>query len=242
MRVLTATVVAAAAMLLAPGQAVAGGPTSVLLVSPNTGSTAALYYSDAEYDQLQRALGQNPSADDAAPGLRGGPGTTAINITWLVHDVHVWRVDRVFVDLDGGPWVETAISPSGDPTVDSPGVLHRASDPALLRQLLDQLGLLGNAPAKAGTQPAPADAAQQPAAGDAAQQPARDAAQQDAAQQPAARDAAPRPAAVSTAESQWWLLVFALAAGALLGAMLRPAVVLAIRTRRGRSNRAADAG
>ncbi|MFN0281424.1 MAG: hypothetical protein ACKVZ6_05580, partial [Kineosporiaceae bacterium] len=41
---------AASVALAAPGAA--GGPTSVLLVDPATGRTAALYATDAEYQRL----------------------------------------------------------------------------------------------------------------------------------------------------------------------------------------------
>jgi hypothetical protein len=146
MRRFTAVMVAIGTVLLiAAPPASAGGPTSVLLVSPTSEKTASLYTSDAAYDQLQRALGQNPTADSQAPSMHGGPGTSAINVTWLIHDVQVWRVDRVFMDGPDGPWVETLSSYEGI-QFDQVGILHRAVDPQLLLGLLDKLGLRGPRP------------------------------------------------------------------------------------------------
>ena len=28
-------------------------------------------------------------------------------MTWLIHDVAVWRVDRVYLGDEGGPWIAT---------------------------------------------------------------------------------------------------------------------------------------
>jgi len=136
---------AAAALLLlaAPLPAVAGGPTSVLLVSPTRGVAAALYTSDSAYGQLRDLLGENPSQDKDAPDLRGGPGTDALNVTWMIHDVTVWRVDRVFVDAEGGPWIETVRTMDGESPFESPGVVHRSSDPKELLGLLTTLRLVG---------------------------------------------------------------------------------------------------
>ena len=164
-------------MLLAPMSASAGGPTSVLLVSPARQATASLYTTDEAYERLLRLVGDNPTADPAAPDLTGGPGTDAINVTWLVHDVSIWRVDRIFTDAKGGPWVSTIVAKNYGPIAfDEPGVLHRASDPKELIALLSALRLLGSSPVEAfqgpnaaaveapGTQPAKAAPAQRPPA------------------------------------------------------------------------------
>lgn len=168
---------ATASLMAAAPVAWAGGPTSVLLVAPAEGRAAALYTTDQDYGRLLRALGEQPVADPKAPDLHGGPGTAAINVTWLVHDVSVWRVDRVFVDVAGGPWVLTSLSFDG-PQVDAPGTVHRAGQPEVLLSLLGSLGLTDGA--KAVRQPAGAQAAQaapvaQPASAAQAQvvQPAR---------------------------------------------------------------------
>src|ERR671931_11148 len=75
-------------------------------------AAAALYATDEAYGRLERLLVENPSPDPAAPDVHGGPGSDAINVTWLIHDVSVWRVDRVFTDAPGGPWIETIMSPN----------------------------------------------------------------------------------------------------------------------------------
>lgn len=142
---------AAVVLLLAPVPASAGGPTSVLLVSPNRQVAAALYNDDTAYTRLHQLLGESPVADPTAPPLHGGPGTEAINVTWLMHDVWVWRVDRVFVNAVGGPWIETHIRNRADydmrdeglPDLGKPGVLHRASSPGDLRALLGTMRLTG---------------------------------------------------------------------------------------------------
>jgi hypothetical protein len=169
--------VAAAAMLmlLAPVSASAGGPTSVLLVSPARQATASLYHSDEAYERLTKLLGDNPQADPAAPDLSGGPGSDAINVTWLIHDVQIWRVDRIFTDAKDGPWISTTLVPDGNSQFPDKGALHRASDPKELIALLSALRLLGSEPVPAiqGPKPAAAEApAVQPTAAPVSRQPA----------------------------------------------------------------------
>jgi hypothetical protein len=132
--------VAGTALLLAAPSALAGGPTSAILVAPNTGHTAALYNSNSDYTTLSAALGENPAeTEQGSPLLQGGPGSSAINITWLMHDVQVWRVDHVFLTEPGGPWVETYQSFDGDIKFDQRGVVHKAADPGQLTRLLYSL-------------------------------------------------------------------------------------------------------
>lgn len=78
--------VAGAVVLAAPGTATAGGPTSVLLASPYTGSATGLYYTDPDYEQLQALLGgpDLPAGAPQPPGVTGSPYVTA---TWFIHDV-----------------------------------------------------------------------------------------------------------------------------------------------------------
>jgi hypothetical protein len=150
-RVAGGALAAAAVLLVAPVPASAGGPTSVLLASPARQAAAALYYSDAAYHQLQQLLGENPTPAPGAPDMAGGPGTSAINITWMIHDVQVWRVDRVFlngevaVNGDAGPWIVTHLMQEKGSLFDTPGVVHKASDPKALVDLLSGLKLLGEA-------------------------------------------------------------------------------------------------
>ncbi|HEV8557732.1 MAG TPA: hypothetical protein VGR06_15215 [Actinophytocola sp.] len=157
-------VAAAVLVLAAPVPASAGGPTSVLIVSPGRQATASLYTTDEAYTRLEKLLGDNPTADPAAPDLHGGPGTDAINVTWLAHDVWIWRVDRIFTDAPQGPWVETFMPTESGIDFSKPGVRHAPSDSDGLMTLLSALRLLGEPPpAYAGAkapvtqqQPAPA--------------------------------------------------------------------------------------
>lgn len=147
--------------LILPGQASAGGPTSVLIVSPSTGQTASLYADDPDYALLLELLEPVPGmADNVQAGV--GPGTNAITVTWLSHDVSVWRVDRILADAVLGPLIYTNDSMSAREPFDitGPGVWHRAQEPASLSYLLDRLGVLD---AKNGAKPPTARAAELPA-------------------------------------------------------------------------------
>jgi hypothetical protein len=91
------------------GPAAAGGPTSVLLVHSDTHKAASLYYTDADYALLSELVGGISGAgagtvDSSGMGQEFG---SAVTLTWLVHDVSVWRVDRVYLDAEGGPWIAT---------------------------------------------------------------------------------------------------------------------------------------
>lgn len=145
-------------VLLASAPAHAGGPTSVLLVSPATGQTASLYYSDADYDRLSTALGgyqpaADPTiADDPVLNVPTSPGSASVTVTWMIHDVSVWRIDRIFFTGDAGPLIVTQTSEDGGDlsagmypgeTGNETAVWHRAPDPAELRSLLTTLQLLG---------------------------------------------------------------------------------------------------
>lgn len=202
-------VAAAAVLLIAPVPASAGGPTSVLLVSPGRQVATALYNSDAAYSRLEQVLGQGQTSDPAAPDLQAGPGTSAINITWLAHDVSVWRVDRVVVDAAGGPWVMTSINRDGRSELEFPGIAHRPNDAKVLIDLLTGLKLLGEPTSPDQGVKAPLPAALSP----------------PAVSQPVANVSAER----EVADLNWlWLLVGG-AAGAVLVIGLRP---LARRLRR----------
>ena len=122
-----------AALPLAP--ATAGGPTSVLLSVPGEGRTAALYYTDPEYDALARAVGAmtERGVEEVAGGHQTG---TPVTLTWLIHDVTPWRVDQVYVD-DGEVWISTQESLDGGPLAEQSPVWHRGG-PALVR-LLDRV-------------------------------------------------------------------------------------------------------
>ena len=63
-------------------------------------------------------------------------------MAWLIHDVSIWRVDRIYPDAPGGPWIASQTSYSGD-IWSSPVQWHTASQGTALTGLLTRLGLLG---------------------------------------------------------------------------------------------------
>ncbi|MFK4067360.1 hypothetical protein [Streptomyces sp. NPDC029674] len=144
--------VAAALVVLGAPPAVAGGPTSVLLVSPESTESAALYHSDGEYADLERWLAPRSSRekpDEEPPGPGVGIGSRQINVTWMAHDVSPWRVDQVYAPLPGEKegakkdpvvWVHRS---TGAESLN--GDWHRAKEPERLVSLFKELGLLGKA-------------------------------------------------------------------------------------------------
>lgn len=111
MRLVVAAALVAVTGWFGAGPATAGGPTSVLLSVPGEGRTAALYYSDREYVALSSLLGVESSdgsgaTDPSGPDQVAGVGVT---VSWLIHDVSVWRVDRVYLQAEDGPWVATRL-------------------------------------------------------------------------------------------------------------------------------------
>jgi hypothetical protein len=190
-----------ATLLAVAGSAMAGGPTSVMLASPATHQTAALYYSDDAYNRLSALVGQNPVAEKGAPDLHGSPGTDDVRITWLIHDVQVWRIDHVFANAKGEVWVETILPKDfATPTIDTPGVVHRPTDAAALMSLLSGLKLYGESP------------------------PVRNFFSGGQTSTPAS---APAPAAASPSQvagTNWWWILIGIAVGATFVAGFRPVV------------------
>ncbi len=148
---------AASVALAAP--VAAGGPTSVLLVDPATGRTAALYATDAEYQQLSDLVGtdevgggagEQPAGTGDASAVAGAGG---INVTWLIHDVQVWRVDRIYLEAAGGPWIASQSDLAGNGGIwDAEPTWHRPSSPKELVVLLDTLGIGSQVQPEAGSQ------------------------------------------------------------------------------------------
>jgi hypothetical protein len=137
------------ALLLSPavaGPAAAGGPTSVLLVVPGEGRTASLYTGQADYETLADLVGAFGGTDSAGGAAGVGDHATGseVTVTWLIHDVSVWRVDRIYPGSPGGPWIasQTSLDGSGD-IWSSPVRWHTASQDTALTGLLTRLGLLG---------------------------------------------------------------------------------------------------
>ncbi|WP_371527644.1 hypothetical protein OG302_17410 [Streptomyces sp. NBC_01283] len=155
--------VAAALALVVMGapQAVADGPTSVLVVSPESGQSTALYVNDKEYGELERGLGRTGDMAEGRreqpPGLTMSDESRQINVTWMLHDVRPWRVDRAYPVASGAKdgketkavWIHTTTD------VESmTGSWHKAKDPARLTALFKRLGVMG-APSDKGNQAIP---------------------------------------------------------------------------------------
>lgn len=104
-RILAVALLALVAVTGLPAAAHAGGPTSVLVTQPGV-SAAGLYYTDEAYDDL---LGLLPTEETRGKELPPGGGV-AYSLTWMVHDVMPWRIDRVSVHGDGTAWVATTFS------------------------------------------------------------------------------------------------------------------------------------
>jgi hypothetical protein len=134
------------------GSAAAGGPTSVLLVVPGEGRTASLYTGQPDYERLAMLVGAFSSTtglpDPPEGAGEGGPAGTidssgpGVTLTWLVHDVGVWRVDRIYLDAKGGPWISTQGNPNNGDVSSAPVSWRNvAADGKELSELLNRLGV-----------------------------------------------------------------------------------------------------
>lgn len=165
--VLITGLLGALAVAFAPPSS-AGGPTSVLLVDTETGRATALYTTDLRYQRLSDLVGAmgTPRSDGSAPPGSGGgwsPGSGGITLTWMMHDVVVWRVDHVFVAADGTVFIASASDLGGGLSgLDQKLAWHRASDAKKLTSLLAGLGL--GPQATSAPAPAAASAASTPSA------------------------------------------------------------------------------
>lgn len=143
-RLARTTVIAAllSVSALVPAPAGAGGPTSAFLSIPGSGQTASLYYTDPEYDELSGLVGiSEPNGtfggEESEVGHASGPGVT---VTWLVHDVAPWRVDRVYVGNAGEVWISTQLGMDAS-IWDSAPVWHQPENGKRLAALLAELGV-----------------------------------------------------------------------------------------------------
>jgi hypothetical protein len=124
------------AWVAVPAQA--GGPTSVMLSAPGIPKVVATGYQDAKYATLMQSVGMQ--AKDH-PGWKEGSVTRVIRATWLIHDMSVWRLDMIYPDAEGGPWVATWENDSSGKLPDKP-IWHPAADGVALTKVLGELGLL----------------------------------------------------------------------------------------------------
>ncbi|MFE6177389.1 hypothetical protein [Streptomyces sp. NPDC056464] len=215
MTALTGVLAGALALLVwgAAAPASAGGPTSVLLVSPQSAETASLYYSDEEYEELERLLGAQGEGTRDKPPEAELTAARQINVTWMVHDVAPWRLDRVYPAHKGQDvWIHTAAHL--DTTTN--GTWHRAHRPSQLRALFKELGLMGKSSSKGDAAILPPDGGTSGTEDGAAgsPEPATDAADKATAASPAASGA--------REGTDWWWALPGAAAGAVLALVLRP--------------------
>jgi hypothetical protein len=78
-----------------------------------------------------------------------------VKLTWLIHDVSAWRVDWVYLDAAGGPWIATQSAPGGSDSVMAiPPVWHTVPRGKELAGLLDRLGVRPD-PRGEGSSPGP---------------------------------------------------------------------------------------
>lgn len=123
----------------------AGGPTSVIMVNPTTGQATALHARNPRYQQLAEAVG----ADLPQHGSASRPASVSdcfeceIRLTWLIHDMSIWRIDRVHLTSNDGVWIETVVADeSGTPIAfDQDGVWQRPHDATALLALLQAANL-----------------------------------------------------------------------------------------------------
>jgi hypothetical protein len=157
---------AIAALGAAPAQA--GGPTSVLLSSPP--NVVAVGYEDQRYSDLQRLTDMSAARDPV--GKQNYEVGRFVRAAWLIHDMSVWRLDIIYPDAPGGPWIATRASMDGSTLPEKP-TWHRATDPVALLKLLGSMQLLSGersgetwngGPTYVGEQPATEAAAEPPAA------------------------------------------------------------------------------
>jgi hypothetical protein len=128
----------------------AGGPTSVLLTNPNLGRATALHVQNPDYDRLFAAVGEQVTGPEQPPS--GVGSSDEVRLTWLIHDMQIWRIDRVHLTGGDGIWLETVvdITDSGD-VFDRPARWHRPANAQALTVLLTSAGLLGADPAPSAT-------------------------------------------------------------------------------------------
>ena len=161
----------------AAGPAWAGGPTSVMIVSPTTGQAAALHTSNARYQQLVEAV----AAYDSPTGPTTPPSAVSadcfgceIRLTWLIHDMSVWRVDRVYLTADDGIWLGSVSNSEGGNLDDQSVRWQRPHDSKTLLALLESSGVTAQDSSPDPTDAAPTEpsptgvAATNPASTDAA--------------------------------------------------------------------------
>lgn len=112
----------------------------IVLVMLLLGIGSLLSTGTAVADRMLQELLAEP-ATGATSAVAGAPETASdyITVTWLIHDVTVWRIDRVFLPSKGEPFIVT--QEVWDSSNAATARHHRSPDPAALTSLLEKLGL-----------------------------------------------------------------------------------------------------
>jgi hypothetical protein len=141
---LLAMLLAAASWAGTAGLAHAGGPTSVLIVSPSAHRATGLYRTEPGYQDLIKAIGGDgqPSGSISEPARVDLGDDKEVRLTWMVHDVSVWRIDRIYITRSDGIWINTMTDQEGGNPLDQPGSWHRPQNDAALLAVLKSSGIL----------------------------------------------------------------------------------------------------
>ncbi|MFJ4472193.1 hypothetical protein ACIP2X_32560 [Streptomyces sp. NPDC089424] len=189
----------------------AGGPTSVLVASPQSAQATGLYNSEEEYGELQRLLEGPRTGSAVKPPEADLAAGRLINVTWLLHDITPWRHDQLYASSqERDIWIHTA----ADLPRTMKGHWHRAENPTQLLALLKDLGVMGPASDTGYAGVAPDDElATVPEAG----------AEAGADSGPADEAVASRVTAADPDRTTgWWWALPGVVAGAVLALALRP--------------------
>ena len=163
---LLAAVLGAAALGISPAQA--GGPTSVLLSAPDVPKVVATGYDDKQYEKLQQLVAVGAKTELPTDGDHDSG--RFIRATWLIHDMSVWRLDLIYPDAAGGPWIATT-EDRGSGRMPADPVWHRATDGVALTKLLQSMGLLDKTDGFSAGGPTSLPQVGEPVAPSAAEQP-----------------------------------------------------------------------
>lgn len=153
MIVVVALAVAGALLVLSGSPAVAGGPTSMMLVNHEGSRAAALLNGSPDYAALEEFVQQSTPSQMQSP--TDANTRWAVRGVWYLHEVTPWRTNAFVMATDGKLWICTAESYGGSVAGEecSWGV---APQPKQLIALLTRQGLLGPvASAEATTVPSP---------------------------------------------------------------------------------------
>ena len=73
---------------------------------------AGLYYTETRYEELAQAVGggvDQPSSSLSQPASVDLDDEMVVRLTWMIHDVSVWRIDGIYITQSDGIWISTLI-------------------------------------------------------------------------------------------------------------------------------------